>query len=171
MCLSNEMNRDGRQKRKKWKKPKMERGAMHALVVSVTRFSFWSHFEAVLELYLFSCWSIIIIIVIIVVIIIIIIIIISIIIIIIFRYNTYQTVHKLIKELTVRISHSVQLYLKLSLFKKLLLKRSVFILGNWPDLCFNIREDPLAWGNIGYNGWELSLLIFLESFLSHLSKS
>ena len=47
-----------------------------------------------------------------------------------FRYNTYQTVHKLIKELTVRISHSVQLYLKLSLFKKLLLKRSVFILGN-----------------------------------------
>ena len=69
-----------------------------------------------------------------------------------FRYNTYQTVHKLIKELTVRISHSVQLYLKLNLFKKLLLKRSVFILGNSPDLCFNLREDHLAWGNIGYNG-------------------
>ena len=161
----NEMKRDGRQKKKKWKKPKIERGAMHALVVSVTRFSFWSHFEAVLELYLFSCWSIIIIIVIIVVIIIIIIMSFF------FRYNTYQTVHKLIKELTVRISHSVQLYLKLSLFKTLLLKRSVFILGNWLDLCFNLREDPLAWGNIGYNGWELSLVIFLKSFLSHLSKS
>ena len=133
MCLSNEMKRDGRQKKKKWKKPK----CMHALFVSVTRFSFWSHFEAVLELYLFSRWTIIIIIVIIVVIIIIIIII-SIIIIMtfFFRYNTYQTVHKLIKQLTVRISHSVQLYLKLSLFKKLLLKRSVFILGNWLDFFF-----------------------------------
>ena len=154
-------------------KEAQNRARSHALVVSVTRFSFWSHFEAVLELYLFSCWSIIIIIVIIVVIIIIIIIIIISIIIMsfFFRYNTYQTVHKLIKELTVRISRSVQLYLKLSLFKKLLLKRSVFILGHWLDLCFNLREDPLAWGNIGYNGWELSPLIFLKSFLSHLSKS
>ena len=108
------------------------RARSHALVVSVTRFSFWSHFESVLELYLFSCCSIIIIIAIIVVIIIIIIIIIISIIIMsfFFRYNTYQTVHILIKELTVRISHSVQLYLKLSLFEKLLLKRSVFILGN-----------------------------------------
>ena len=116
------------------------RARSHALVVSVNDFSFWSHFEAVLELYLFSRWSIIIIIVIIVVIIIIIIIISIIIMSFFFRYNTYQTVHKLIKELTVRISHSVQLYLKLSLFKKLLLKRSVFILGNWLDFFFfNLR--------------------------------
>ena len=37
---------------------------------------------------------------------------------------------RLIKARTVRISHSAKMYLKLRLFKKLALKRSVFILGN-----------------------------------------
>ena len=37
---------------------------------------------------------------------------------------------RLIKALTVRISHSAKMYLKLRLLKKLLLKRSVFIVGN-----------------------------------------
>ena len=43
--------------------------------------------------------------------------------------SLYVFLKRLIKARTVRISHS-QMYLKLRLFKKLLLKRSVFILGN-----------------------------------------
>lgn len=44
------------------------------------------------------------------------------------QYNTYQTLHEILKRLikvfTVRISHSAKLYLKLSLLQKLLLKHS-----------------------------------------------
>ena len=43
--------------------------------------------------------------------------------------SLYGFLKRLIKARTVRISHS-QMSLKLRLFKKLLLKRSVFILGN-----------------------------------------
>ena len=52
MCLSNEMKRDGRQNKEKIKEAQNTRARSHALVVSVTDFS---HFEAVLELYLLSC--------------------------------------------------------------------------------------------------------------------
>ena len=48
------MKRDGRQKKKKMKEDQNTRARSHALVVSVNDFSFWSHFEAVSELYLFS---------------------------------------------------------------------------------------------------------------------
>ena len=44
--------------------------------------------------------------------------------------SLYGVLKRIIKARTVRISHSAKMYLKLRLFKKLLLKRSVFILGN-----------------------------------------
>ena len=44
--------------------------------------------------------------------------------------SLYGVLKRLIKARTVRISHSAKMYLKLRLFKKLLLKRSVFILSN-----------------------------------------
>ena len=44
--------------------------------------------------------------------------------------SLYRFLKRLIKARTVRISHSAKMYLRLRLFKKLLLKRSVFILGN-----------------------------------------
>ena len=42
--------------------------------------------------------------------------------------SLYGVLKRLIKARTVRISHSAKMYLKLRLFKKLLLKRSVFYL-------------------------------------------
>ena len=44
--------------------------------------------------------------------------------------SLYGVLKRLIKARTVRISHSAKMYLKLRLFKKLLLKRSVFILSD-----------------------------------------
>ena len=44
--------------------------------------------------------------------------------------SLYGFLKRLIKALTVRISRIAKMYLKLRLFKKLLLKRSVFILSN-----------------------------------------
>ena len=44
--------------------------------------------------------------------------------------SLYGFLKRLIKARIVRISHSAKMYLKLRLFKKLLLKPSVFILSN-----------------------------------------
>ena len=44
--------------------------------------------------------------------------------------SLYGFLKRVIKARIVRISHSAETYLKLRLLKKLLLKRSVFILGN-----------------------------------------